>query len=77
MSEVVTKTPLQYLDRATSAMHSLGLMPDESGEEPIATSDTIQQDESEPVEEKVEREESKEEETRAAIVDLMEDIDNL
>ena len=36
MSEVVTKTPLQYLDRATSAMHSLGLMPDESGEEPIA-----------------------------------------
>jgi hypothetical protein len=36
MSEVVAKTPLQYLDKATKAMHSLGLMPEKSGEEPIA-----------------------------------------
>ncbi|MGA9441975.1 MAG: cell surface protein [Methyloceanibacter sp.] len=36
MSEVVAKTPLQYLDKATNAMHSLGLMPEKSGEEPIA-----------------------------------------
>ena len=36
MPEVVAKTPLQYLDKATSAMHSLGLMPEKSGEEPIA-----------------------------------------
>lgn len=36
MSKVAATTPLQYLDKATGALHELGLMPEKVSQEPMA-----------------------------------------